>query len=81
MKRITHYALVLILCAVLTVSALFQTVEAAEIESTDSAITGSSALETEPTKFQQETSNCEGMDSTGSPNSRSSEPDGKSDEF
>lgn len=69
------------LCAVLSVSAFFQVVDAMEIESADPVITDSSTMQTEPLGSQEETSNCEGMDGTGLPNSSSIEPNGKGDEF
>ena len=81
MKKVINCILSFTLCAVLSVSAFFQAVDATEIEPADPVITDSSTMETEPLESQEETSNSEGMDGTGSPNSRSSEPNGKGDEF
>lgn len=81
MKKVINCILSFTLCAVLSVSAFFQVVDTMEIGPADPVITDSSTMETEPLGSQEETSDREGIDGTGLPNSRSSEPNGKGDEF
>lgn len=81
MKKIIHCILAVTLCAVMTASVFFQTGAAAENKPSDSVVTGVSTAETEPPESQEETSNSENPDATGSSDSNSSEPDIKVDGF
>lgn len=81
MKKIINCILSFTLCTVLSISVFFQTVDAMEIEPAVPVITDSSTMETALPESQKETSNRAGIDGVGSPNSRSSEPNGKGDEF